>query len=98
MTLGHPDFAEQWRAIIEPAECHAAPLEAGGLAVLWARGIADRIPEVSAPFAPGDIGVISIYGLEAGGIYTGDKWAVRNERGIALSQLPDRAIIVAWRP
>lgn len=98
ISLGFPDFAAAWRNIVEPDECEAAPCEAGGLAVLWDRGIADGLPCASAPFMPGDIGVISLYGFEAGGIYTGDKWAVRKQRGLAFAQLPERAIIAAWRP
>ncbi|WP_422057702.1 DUF6950 family protein [Sphingomonas sp.] len=98
MSLGFPDFAAQWRGIVDPAECEAAPAEAGGLAILWARGIADGLDEATAPFMPGDIGVISLYGFEGGGIYTGDKWALRRPRGVVCSQIPDSAIIAAWRP
>lgn len=98
LRLGHPDFAAEWRDTTEPEACEAAPEAAGGLAVLWDRAIADAIPPVGPPYIAGDIGVIAIYGLESGAIFTGDKWAVRIKRGVSFARLPESAIVAAWRP
>lgn len=96
IALGHPDFAAEWRDITEEAECQA--VAAGGkLLELWERGIARRIPNVS-DFLSGDIGVLSRAGVEAGAIYTGERWAVRSDRGLAFLMLPTTAILKAWRP
>lgn len=96
--LGYPDFAAEWRGIVDPAECEAAPREAGGLVVLWTRGIGDALPMAAEPYEPGDIAVLAALGTEAGGIWTGDHWAVKRERGLSFI---DPALLVvrkAWRP
>jgi hypothetical protein len=96
MALGHPDFAAPWRHLTGIAECEA--IAAGGkLLDLWSEGIAGRIPVVTDPRA-GDIGVIERAGLTAGAIYTGERWALRAERGVTFLPLPHRAVLRAWRP
>lgn len=98
VTLGHPDFAARWRNTFDPSACEAAPAEAGGLAALWDRDIGEGLPIAEVPFQAGDIGVIHEMGLEAGAIFTGDKWAVKTPRGLHFARLPDRSIAKAWRP
>lgn len=99
IALGHADFAAPWRDITEAAACEAVPARAGGLAILWDRGIADALPAVSSGFALGDIGVVASHGFEAGAIFTGERWAIRNAGGgMSFIALPDRATVAAWRP
>lgn len=98
IALGYPDFAARWRDTTDPVDCEMAPAEAGGLAVLWGRDIADGLPVADVPYLPGDIAVLSMLGIEAGAIYTGDKWALRTARGMSFHRLPDSAVAAAWRP
>ncbi|WP_447724641.1 hypothetical protein [Sphingomonas koreensis] len=98
IRIGHRDFAAEWRDLDDACDCETAPREAGGLVVLWELGIRDDIPRVGPPYAAGDIGVVAFHGLEAGAIFTGDKWAVRTRTGISFARLPVTAIAGAWRP
>lgn len=98
VALGHPDFAAAWRDTTDEVECETAAVDAGGLAILWGRGIGEALPMVEPPFQAGDIGVICTCGLEAGAIYTGERWAVRTPKGVSCAALPDDVIVVAWRP
>lgn len=104
VSLGLPDFAAKWRAVIDPAECEE--VAGGDLVALWEEGIGDALPQADLPYQAGDIGVIRIAGqlaggapavIEAGAVFTGDKWAVRKERGLSLARLPDSVIAKAWR-
>lgn len=96
IALGHPDYAADWRHIVEMPECEATA--SGGLVPLWERGIGDALPIVEAPFQAGDVAVIARAGLEAGAVYTGDMWALRRPGGLAFITLPDSAVLKAWRP
>lgn len=96
LAQGHPDFAADWRGITDPDECDE--ITAHGLVPLWDRGIGDALPVVEAPFEPGDIGVIRAHGLEAGAIFTGERWALRSPRGFAAIRLGDEHVLKAWRP
>lgn len=96
IALGHFDFAEPWRHIVEPEDCERAA--ECGLVSLWEVGILNAIPLASPPFLAGDIAVISKAGLEAGAIFDGERWALRTARGVAFASLPDTAVLKAWRP
>lgn len=95
-VLGHPDFAARWRDVVNPAECET--IAGGDLLSLWDEGIGDALPVVTAPFLAGDIAVIRRLGLQAGAIFTGARWAVQSEHGLAALPLLDSAIVKAWRP
>lgn len=97
MTFGHPDFAAAWRDVTEHEACERVQTEAGTLVRLWESGIGDGLAVVSS-FEAGDIAVLSAMGLEAGGIFTGDKWAFRSPRGISLIRWPESGVLKAWRP
>lgn len=98
LALGHPDFAAAWRDVTDPTECEAVPRAAGGLVALWDKGIGTALPPVDEP-QPGDIAVISALGLEAGAIWTGERWAIRAPRGLHfIASGPHVAIVKAWRP
>lgn len=97
VSLGHPDFAAAWRNVTAHADCERVQADAGGLLRLWNEGIANRLPVV-ADLRAGDIAVLAAHGMEAGGICTGDKWALRSPRGLTLTRWPAGGIIKAWRP
>lgn len=98
LALDHPDFAAEWRDVVDPDECEAVTREAGGLVRLWERGIGDALPVVSEPYQPGDIAVLAALGLEAGGIWTGEQWAIRRERGLFFGAPELFVVRKAWRP
>jgi hypothetical protein len=79
----------------------------GGLEMLFAEGMWEAgIPEID--YGPehtirtdpqaGDIGVLNLAGNEAGGIYTGKRWAFVPDRGIGFVSLDLDCIARAWRP
>jgi hypothetical protein len=96
VMLGHPDFAEEWREVTDPEEC--TTIASYGLVDLWDIGIGDSLPVVSEPYRAGDIGVIEVLNLQAGAICVGDKWAIRNDRGMVFLSGAHLAVIKAWRP
>lgn len=108
VTLGHPDFAADWRHLTDPVQCEAVPRAAGGLVVLWDAAIGATLPltgEVGgvqprvSDLEAGDIAVIAALGMEAGAIWTGKRWALRAARGLHFIQdTAHVAILKAWRP
>lgn len=96
LALGYPDFAAKWRGVVDPPECEEAA--AAGLAPLWEEGIGGALAEAEAPFAEGDIGVVRAHGLEAGAVFTGERWALRLPRGLAFARIEPEMIVKAWRP
>lgn len=97
VALGHPDFAAEWRDIVEPGACETAPAEAGGLVALWDRGIGNALPSVST-LLPGDIAVVSIGDDEKGAIFTGERWAIRAQRRVHFIALQSAKPVKVWRP
>jgi hypothetical protein len=70
----------------------------GNLLELWDCGIGDALAAAVPPFQSGDIAVIGRAGVQAGAIFTGERWAIQTEKGFAALPLADSAIIKAWRP
>lgn len=68
---------------------------AGGLLAMFEEGYRD-VELRSGPPRRGDVAVISVLGFEAGSIFTGERWVVVGERGIAFTPLPDRAVLKVW--
>lgn len=95
-VLGYPDFAARWRDVTDVAECDA--IAAGNLLALWNEGIGASLSPAVPPYRSGDIAVIGRAGLQAGAIFTGQRWAVQSARGFTALPLPDSAIVKAWRP
>jgi hypothetical protein len=95
IALGHPDFAAKWRDVTDVAECES--IASGNLLSLWDEGIGASLPAVT-DFMVGDIAVVGRAGLQAGAIYTGQRWALRREGGISSLPLAPAAIVKAWRP
>lgn len=97
-SLGHPDFAAAWRDIVDPALCESVPENAGGLLNLWELGIGSALPEVATPLQAGDIAIVTAFGLEAGAIWTGERWAIRGQRTMHWIAADGAVIVKAWRP
>ena len=51
-----------------------------------------------ATLEPGDIAVVSAFGLEAGAIWTGERWAIRAGRGLHFLGTVGVRVVRAWRP
>ena len=89
---GWPDPMEQWRA----GYFDASPA-ADGLLPIFAAGMDGvGLPVVSEPVA-GCVGVISIFGHEAGAIFTGRRWSVVAPRGLAFVSADPSIALKIWR-
>lgn len=94
-----PDPMARWRSAYRSEEAAGALIAgAGGLAALFAAGMAAAgIPEVSDPEA-GDIGIVRFSSNEAGAIFSGRRWIFAAERGIVGASLDRDQIARIWRP
>lgn len=96
---GYPDPMADWRGQYE-TEAQALDLiaDGGGLADLFARGLdAAGLPRAAGEFVPGDIGVVQLLGEQAGAVYTGKRWALVADRGMAFASIGAEFIVRAWR-
>lgn len=50
-----------------------------------------------APLECGDVGVLSVAGLELGAIFTGSRWAFVAEKGLGFITISRRHVVGAWR-
>lgn len=72
--------------------------DGGGLVDLFLLGMAAAgVPEAHGQPAAGDIGVIQLLGEQAGAVYTGKRWALVADRGMAFASIADRHIVRLWR-
>jgi len=96
---GFPDPMAAWRGRYS-TEGEALDLiaEAGGLAELFAEGMEGAgLAPVDGEFRPGDIGVVQLLGEQAGAVYTGERWALVADRGLAFATVGRKHIVRAWR-
>lgn len=98
IALDYPDFAAKWRTIVDPAECEAVTRAAGGLVPLWREGIGDRLALADGSEEKGDIAVVSLDDLEAGAIFTGERWVLRLPHGLVFASPFQVNVVRAWRP
>lgn len=97
IARGHPDFAANWRHIVDEVECETA--SADGLLGLWREGIANRAPEVPInALKPGDIAILALGPLETGAIWTGERWAIKRPKGLHFAGVGQLDVVAAWRP
>jgi len=95
IALGHPDYAAEWRGISDSRECE--DVAAVGLVTLWDRGIGGALPTVEPEaLATGDIAVVALGSLQAGAIWTGERFAIRIPSGLHFSG--GLHVLKAWRP
>lgn len=96
---GYRDPMAHVRGSYDTEESARAVIAAGGGlvalfdAALSAIGVG---PAEGTPQA-GDIGVIELLGEQAGGVYTGERWAFVAPRGIALATLGPEHVKGLWR-
>ncbi len=70
---------------------------AGGLEKLFDCGMAAvGILRRGGDLQPGDVGVIRIGEHEAGGIFTGKRWAFVADRGIGFASIDPSYIVAVW--
>lgn len=96
IALGHPDFAAAWRAVVDAEECDQ--VAADGLVALWEAGIGDALPIALEPLEAGDIAVVESGGVQAGAIWTGERFAIRALRGLHFIEAAAFRVLKAWRP
>jgi hypothetical protein len=94
MVQGWDDPAKGWRGLTD-AECEAA--NARGLLELWEAGLRG-VPLATGELREGDVALVHVMGLETGGIYTGERWAVRSGNGLTYITPSHAHVIKAWRP
>lgn len=93
---GHPDPMAEWRGTYTTDDDARAMIASeGGLLSYFERAFANFPVREGAP-QPGDVGVIQIAGLEAGAIFTGERWAFVGDRGIAMSKVNASHIAKVW--
>lgn len=89
---GWPDPMAEWRL----GYINAAPAN-DGLFPLFAAGMDGvGIPRTSQVIE-GDIGAVTIFGHEAGAIFTGRRWALVAPRGMAFTTADPSIVRAAWR-
>lgn len=95
---GLPDPMVHWRGAYDTdAAAHDLMDAAGGLLALFRCGMASAsIEERDGTPQAGDIAVLSVSGHEAGGIFTGKRWCVVADRGLAFASVEDDAVLAAW--
>lgn len=95
---GHPDPMAHWRgAYSTEEEAERFIRDSGGLLALFDCGMTSAaVARRQGEPQPGDIGVLSVAGHEAGAIFTGRRWAFVAERGIGFASVDPAAILAAW--
>lgn len=89
---GWQDPMAEWRS----GYINAAPAQ-DGLLPLFAEGMDGvGIPRTS-DITEGDIGVVTIFGHEAGAIFTGRRWALVAPRGMAFTTADPSIVSASWR-
>jgi len=95
---GWPDPMAHWRGAYGTEEGALALIrDAGGLTELFRCGMASAgITERRGDLQPGDIGVLVVGEHEAGAIFTGRRWAMVAQRGLAVASVENEAVSAAW--
>jgi hypothetical protein len=98
IQCGYPDYAETFRDLTDPEECRIVAEARGGLAELWEGHFGGAVPWADAPWEAGDIAVVAIGPHEAGAIFTGERWALRCDHGLAFASPGMLDVKRGWRP
>lgn len=98
---GWPDPMARWRGRYASEEDgEALVATAGGLLALFKDGFASiglEHERDTTEWRQGDVGVVSAYGHEAGSIYTGRRWVLVAERGLAFISLDPPDVAGLWK-
>lgn len=95
---GLADPMAAWRGTYgTDSEAHDLINVGGGLLALFERGLADAgLVRRQDDAQPGDIGILRILNQEAGAIFTGKRWCVVAERGLAFASVEHDAVLAVW--
>lgn len=95
---GRADPMAQWRGAYDTEEGALVLIrDAGGLNELFRCGMASAgIPERRGDPQVGDIGVLHAGDTQAGAIFTGKRWAMVAQRGLAVASVEPEAVSAAW--
>lgn len=96
---GFPDPMADWRGRYDSEETALDMIaDAGSLESLFTQGMGGAgLPLVDGEFEAGDIGVVQLFGEQAGAVYTGTRWAFVSERGLAFVTIRPEHVLRAWR-
>lgn len=95
---GLPDPMAAWRGTYATDdEAQVILAREGGLLGIFGAGLEGAGMTRVDDAIMGDVGVIALLGHEAGGIYTGRRWAFVAERGLAFASLDPEAVSQIWR-
>lgn len=99
MANGWSDPMKYWRGAYSTEEMGLAFIkDAGGLVALFDCGMASAgIPRVTGGPLPGDIGVLSVGEHQAGAVFTGKRWAMVADRGLAFASIDPACVLALWR-
>ncbi|GLT02720.1 hypothetical protein GCM10007897_41420 [Sphingobium jiangsuense] len=99
MECGWPDPMKYWRGAYSTEEMGLAFIkDAGGLVALFDCGMASAgIPRVDGEPMEGDIGVLSVGEHQAGAVFTGKRWAMVADRGLAVASIDPACVLALWR-
>lgn len=99
MACGHPDPMAEWRGMYATEhEGERLMAEAGGLHQLYLRGFASiGLGLCRELWAEGDVGIVRVLGHEAGAVFTGKRWALVADRGLAFVSLDPADVTHVWR-
>lgn len=91
---GHPDPMAAWHGVYDDEIGATTAIEFhGGLLPLWIEALG---PASHDDPGIGDIAVLHLHGHEAGGIWTGRRWAIRSERGWVATMLKPENVLGVW--
>ncbi|WP_313326223.1 DUF6950 family protein [Sphingobium yanoikuyae] len=94
---GWPDPMAAWRGEYgSEEEAQEIIDKAGGLANLFAIGMASAGITACDTTTTGCIGVVNIGGHEAGAVFTGKRWAFVAERGLAYASIDPASVAALW--
>jgi len=97
MDNGYPDPMAYWRGLYATEdEGDEWIAKAGGLTELFVKGMASVGISTTAIASPGVIGTLKVGDDEAGAIYTGKRWALVANRGIAFVSFTSDDVVQMW--
>jgi len=88
---GWPDPMAEWRA----GYADASPAH-DGLLLLFVAGMGGAGLPVTLEPVEGDVGVVTVFGQEAGAVFTGKRWALVAPRGLAFVSADPAILVKAW--
>lgn len=100
MANGYADPMAEWRGqYATDLEGEQLAERSGGLVSLFARGLKGvGVADAPGVWQPGDVAVVSLLGRQAGGLFTGQRWALVAGRGLGFASFDAECVLRVWRP